>query len=164
MLERLRAITDPGPAIRVHGDYHLGQVMRTDLGWYVLDFEGEPARPLEERTLGASVFKDVAGMLRSFHYASRHALLERAAADWADMVASARAWEDHNRRAFLDGYRGHPEVGQLMPDPSVAAEVLSAYELNKCLYELDYELAHRPDWVSIPLDALERLVEGGGDG
>jgi maltokinase len=164
LLARLRAVTDPGPAIRVHGDYHLGQVMRTDLGWYVLDFEGEPEKPVEERMLPASPLKDVTGMLRSFHYASRHALVERAVADWADMVPSARAWESHNRQAFLEGYRTHPEVAALLPDASVAAAVMAGYELDKALYELEYERSHRPEWVAIPLDALERLVEGGANG
>ncbi len=163
MLERLGAVEDPGPAFRVHGDYHLGQVMRTDLGWYVLDFEGEPAKPVEERLAPASPFKDVTGMLRSFHYASRHALVERAAAEWADMIPTARAWESHNRQAFLDGYLGHPEVNALLPDPAASPAVMIAYELDKALYELEYELSFRPEWVPIPLDALERLVEGAAD-
>lgn len=163
VLKRLESVSDPGPAIRVHGDYHLGQVMRTDLGWFVLDFEGEPAKPVEERIVPASPFKDVTGMLRSFHYASRHALMERAVPDWADMVPTARAWESHNRQAFLDGYLGLGEVAVLLPDAPVSAAVMTAYELDKALYELEYELSYRPDWVSIPLDALERLVEGGGD-
>jgi maltokinase len=163
LLERLGSVRHPGPAIRVHGDYHLGQVMRTDLGWYVLDFEGEPARPVEERVEPASVYKDVTGMLRSLHYASRHALVERAPADWAEMVPAARMWEAHNRQAFLEGYRRQPEVAALLPDAQVSAAVMSAYELDKCLYELEYELSHRPEWVPIPLDALERLVEGVGD-
>ena len=162
MIDRLQAVRDPGPAFRVHGDYHLGQVMRTDLGWYVLDFEGEPAKPVEERVAPASPLKDVTGMLRSFHYASRHALIERAVAEWADMIPMARAWEVHNRQAFLEGYWEHPGVAALLPQPPASAAVMIAYELDKALYELDYELSHRPDWVSIPLDALERLVEGGG--
>src|SRR6202022_1791052 len=78
ILERLRKVRDPGPAIRVHGDYHLGQVMRTDTGWYVLDFEGEPARPMEERLRPTSPLKDVTGMVRSLHYAAHFVLLERA--------------------------------------------------------------------------------------
>ncbi len=163
MLDRLRAVTDPGPAFRVHGDYHLGQVMRTDLGWYVLDFEGEPARPVEQRLAPASPVKDITGMLRSFHYASRHALVERAVAEWPQMMPTALAWESHNRQAFLDGYLGHPEVADLLPDPAASPAVMVAYELDKALYELEYELSFRPKWVPIPLDALERLVEGGGN-
>jgi maltokinase len=162
-LGRLRAVQDPGPAIRVHGDFHLGQVMRTDRGWYVLDFEGEPARPVAERVAPASPFKDVTGMLRSFHYASRHALVQQAAADRPAVEPAARAWEAHNRQAFLDGYLAHPGIGRLLPDPSAAAAVMAGYELDKALYELEYELVHRPDWVAIPLDALERLLEGGDE-
>lgn len=162
MIERLGVVADPGPAFRVHGDYHLGQVMRTDLGWYVLDFEGEPAKPVAERVAPASPLKDVTGMLRSFHYASRYALVERAEAEWPHMVPLARAWEVHNRQAFLEGYWGRPGISDLLPQPPASAAVMIAFELDKALYELDYELSHRPDWVSIPLDALERLVEGGG--
>ena len=161
LLERLRAVGDPGPTIRVHGDFHLGQVMRTDLGWFVLDFEGEPAKSVEERLAPASPLKDVTGMLRSFHYASRYALVERDVDDWADMVPAARAWESHNRQAFLDGYQSQPGVADLLPDPAASPVVIIAYELDKALYELEYERAHRPEWVSIPLDALQRLVEGG---
>lgn len=163
ILERLRAVRDPGPAFRVHGDYHLGQVMRTDLGWYVLDFEGEPAKPVDERVAPASPIKDVTGMLRSFHYASRHALVERAVGEWREMIPTARAWESHNCQAFLDGYFSHTEVVELLPDPAASPAVMTGYELDKALYELEYELSFRPEWVAIPLDALERLVEGGGD-
>ena len=162
LLERLRSVTDPGPAIRVHGDYHLGPVMRTDLGWYVLDFEGEPLKSVAERLAPASPFKDVTGMLRSFNYASRHSLVERAVADWRALLTSAEAWESHNRQAFLDGYLSHPEVSGLLPAAAASAAVMSGYELDKALYELEYELSHRPEWVAIPLDALGRLVEGGG--
>ena len=164
LLERLRSVSDPGPVFRVHGDYHLGQVMRTDRGWYVLDFEGEPDKPVAERIAPASPLKDVSGMLRSFHYASRFALIERALAEWGQVESSARAWEAHNRQAFLDGYHGHPEISALLPDPANAPAVMTGYELDKALYELEYELAHRPEWVSIPLDALENLVEGGARG
>jgi maltokinase len=160
LLERLNQVKDPGPAIRVHGDYHLGQVIRTDLGWYVIDFEGEPARPEDERMDRASPFKDVTGMLRSFHYASRHALVEQDVAAWPEIVPVARAWESHNRQAFLEGYQSHEGVAGLLPEAPLPAVVMAAYELDKALYELDYELAHRPEWVGIPADALERLAGG----
>lgn len=160
LLERLNQVDDPGPAIRVHGDYHLGQVIRTDLGWYVIDFEGEPARAENERMDRASPFKDVTGMLRSFHYASRHALVEQDVAAWPEIVPAARAWESHNRQAFLEGYQSHEQVSGLLPAPPLPAVVMAAYELDKALYELDYELAHRPEWVGIPADALERLAGG----
>jgi maltokinase len=135
--------------------------MRTDRGWYVLDFEGEPAKPVAERLAPASPLKDVTGMLRSFHYASRFALVERALPEWSQVEPDVRAWEAHNRQAFLDGYHAHPQISELLPDPAVASAVMTGYELDKALYELEYELSHRPEWVSIPLDALERLVEGG---
>lgn len=161
LIDRLRAVTDPGPALRVHGDYHLGQVMRTDTGWYVLDFEGEPARPVSERTEPASPAKDVTGMLRSFHYASRFALRELGGSERRNLVdpdlgGRARAWEDHNRKAFTDGYRSVAGVAALLP--AGGAAVMAAYELDKALYELDYERAYRPDWVDIPTEAVIRIL------
>jgi maltokinase len=150
------ADADPGPAIRVHGDYHLGQVLRTDTGWYVLDFEGEPARPVEERRRQASPLRDVAGMLRSFHYASAVARTERDAEELDELGA---AWERRNRDAFLDGYVPPASNGGVLPrDPGSVETVLSAFELEKAVYELRYERNYRPDWEAIPLAALRRLT------
>jgi maltokinase len=162
-LQRLRDQKDAGPAIRVHGDYHLGQVMRTDAGWYVLDFEGEPARDLDARVAAASPLKDVTGMLRSLHYATRFALRDRAAGgatpdDAAGLDRRAEAWEQHNRAAFLDGYHGEDGIADLLPPGDGEGVVADAYELDKALYELGYEQAYRPDWVDIPLSALQRLT------
>jgi maltokinase len=150
------AVIDAGAAIRVHGDYHLGQVLRTDAGWFVLDFEGEPARPIEERRRPTSPLKDVAGMLRSFHYASAVARTERDDAALEDLAA---AWEERNRNAFLRGYMKAAGDGGILPaDPDCLAVVLAAFELEKAVYELGYERAFRPDWVHIPLAALHRLT------
>ena len=147
---------DPGHAIRVHGDYHLGQVLRTDAGWFVLDFEGEPARPLEERRHPSSPLKDVAGMLRSFHYASAVARTERDEYALEDLAA---AWEDRNRQAFLRGYMRAASPGNILPpDPECVDAVLAAFELEKAVYEVGYERAFRPEWVHIPLAALRRLT------
>src|SRR5439155_12290607 len=150
---RLRWVEDPGPTIRVHGDYHLGQVMRTDNGWYVLDFEGEPARPLEERRRPSSPLKDVAGILRSLHYASETAVRNYDQPDQAERLGMlAAAWEGRNRRAFLDGYCETAQPAGLLPgDDASVATVLGAFELDKAVYELAYEQSHRPDWVGIPL-------------
>jgi len=155
VLDRL-AEADPGPATRVHGDYHLGQVLRTDAGWYVLDFEGEPARSLEERRSPTSPLKDVAGMLRSFHYASAVARTER---DGEELDELAGAWERRNREAFLRGYMKAAEPGGILPTHAEDVEaVLAAFELEKAIYELSYERAYRPDWEAIPLAALRRLT------
>ena len=157
ILDRLADI-DAGASIRVHGDYHLGQVLRTDAGWYVLDFEGEPARPLEERRRPTSPLKDVAGMLRSLHYASAVARTER---DDPALEELAAAWEDRNRRAFLRGYLRAAAGGRILPpDPDCVRVVLTAFELEKAVYELRYERAYRPDWEGIPLTALRRLTTG----
>lgn len=156
IIARLREIPDPGPAIRVHGDYHLAQVLRTDAGWFVLDFEGEPARPLEERTRPSSPLKDVAGMLRSLSYAAAVALSYQE----DDLSGLARAWESRNRDAFLTGYlRKAVEREPILPtDPAVRSAVLAAFELDKALYEVAYERANRPDWARIPLEAVGRLT------
>jgi maltokinase len=159
LLARLDEVRDPGPALRAHGDYHLGQVMRSDNGWYVLDFEGEPNRPLEERQRPVSVLKDVAGMLRSLQYASRYALRERAESDPALLEQLARAWEDRNGAAFLRGYYETKGIEDLLPPEVEDREAVRvAFELDKALYELGYEEAYRPDWVPIPLAALWRLL------
>jgi maltokinase len=157
----LRTINETGPAIRVHGDYHLGQVMWTDTGWFVLDFEGEPARPLAARTEPCSPIKDVSGMVRSFHYASRAALGDRREDEVATLEPAAEAWERRNRTAFVDAYRATPGIHELLPDGDAAWDAaLSAFEMDKALYELDYERAYRPEWAAIPLRAVARLLTG----
>jgi len=156
IISRLREISEPGPAIRVHGDYHLAQVLRTDGGWFVLDFEGEPARPLEERTRPSSPLKDVAGMLRSFSYAAAVALSYQE----DDLSSLGKAWESRNRECFMAGYlRKAAEAEPILPtDPAVRSAVLAAFELDKALYEMAYERANRPDWARIPLGAVQRLT------
>ncbi len=152
VLRTLRDIPDPGWSIRVHGDYHLGQVMRTDAGWFVLDFEGEPIRSVAERRQPTSPLRDVAGMLRSFHYASMSGLADRSD------IEVAEAWEQRNRNAFLDGYLTEAGKGDILPSDMASVDaVLSAFELEKAVYELGYEKAYRPNWIGIPRAALRRL-------
>lgn len=159
LLDRLRAVRSPGPAVTVHGDYHLGQVMRTDTGWYVLDFEGEPNRGMEERRRQTSPLKDVAGMLRSLQYASRFALGDRAEKDTEAFEHLARAWEDRNRAALMRGYYDTKGIEELLPSDVVEREAVRvAFELDKALYEVGYEEAYRPAWVGIPRSALERML------
>jgi maltose alpha-D-glucosyltransferase/alpha-amylase len=144
--------------IRVHGDYHLGQTLRTPDGdWVIIDFEGEPARSLEERRQRASVLKDVAGMLRSFAYA--RGAVERAKGSAADPAASGRLedWEMGARRAFLEGYRqtlATSETRFVPEDGEGFARALAAWELDKALYEVAYEARNRPDWLELPLRSL----------
>lgn len=160
-VERLRSVAAPGASVRVHGDYHLGQVMRTDAGWYVLDFEGEPARPLEERRRPSSPLKDVAGMLRSLQYAAAAAAAERDAQEQERLAPRAEAWERRNRMAFLRGYLGTEGVEDLLPAAGADRHaVLAAFELDKAVYEVLYERAHRPEWVDIPRGAVRKLLHG----
>jgi maltokinase len=155
----LARLADPGVSIRVHGDYHLGQAMRIETGWFVLDFEGEPARPLGERRRKTSPLKDVAGMVRSFHYAAQVALFERDQNEREALAPVAAAWEERNRQAFLAGYREAKAVDDVLPDDEEAIQtVLLAFELDKAVYELAYERDHRPDWANIPLQAIRRAV------
>jgi maltose alpha-D-glucosyltransferase/alpha-amylase len=141
--------------IRVHGDYHLGQVLRSvEGGWTIIDFEGEPARPLEERRRKTSPLKDVAGMLRSFAYA-RGTLTGRTGGSSGGALLAE--WERAARASFLAAYR--TEIAS-SPTPLVPTDdaafglALAAWELDKALYEVRYELANRPDWLSIPLATL----------
>jgi len=146
----LAKLVDPVPAQRVHGDYHLGQVMRTQTGWVVLDFEGEPATPLAQRRARSSPLRDVAGMLRSFDYAARHQLLP--SADSARLAPMATSWVRRNSEAFCLGYA---EAGGL--DPAQNAVLLRAMLLDKAVYEVIYEARNRPTWLSIPLESIAEL-------
>jgi maltose alpha-D-glucosyltransferase/alpha-amylase len=147
---------------RIHGDYHLGQTLRTETGFVVLDFEGEPARPVAERRRKQSALVDVAGMLRSLDYAV-HAALGPGTAP----TPAGERWVRRASAAFLEGYLG--ELGGvslrlLPPSHSEFVRALSVFELDKALYEVRYELDHRPAWLAIPLRGVARLLarqEGG---
>ena len=154
--ERLNLLTTVGSAgrvIRHHGDYHLGQVLRGGDGrWVVLDFEGEPARTLVERRRKRSPLRDVAGMLRSFAYAASASriLYDTPAPD---------GWEDEVRGAFLEGYLASADQRLLPPGQAAVERLISVFELEKAVYELRYELDNRPDWASIPVAGILRLLE-----
>ena len=144
---------------RVHGDYHLGQVLWTPSGDFViLDFEGEPARSLDERRLKTSPLKDVAGMLRSFAYAGAATrLLDPESFPFA--VPTTRRWEQQARAAFLTGYQEETVAkgARFVPaDPERFARALDAWELDKIVYEVHYELNNRPGWLHLPLEALRQ--------
>ncbi|MFG1686480.1 aminoglycoside phosphotransferase [Nonomuraea sp. NPDC049269] len=146
---QVEELTVEVPVQRVHGDYHLGQVMRTPIGWVVLDFEGEPGQPLAERRALSSPLRDVAGMLRSFDYAARHLLADHSEPE--SLEPRAAEWADRNRHAFLEGYA---EGGGVIT-PADAA-LLRAFELSKAVYEVVYEARNRPSWISIPMAAFRR--------
>ncbi|GAA2036202.1 trehalose biosynthesis protein [Agromyces tropicus] len=137
---------------RVHGDLHLGQViLAPDRGWFLLDFEGEPMRPMAERRSPDLPVRDVAGMLRSFDYVAGATELLH-----PEQAAEARAWTASARQAFVDGY-----VAASGMDLTVYRDLLAAFELDKAVYEAIYETRNRPHWAPIPLRAIAHLIEAG---
>jgi len=155
-IEEMRLPDGPLYRTRYHGDYHLGQVLVSRNDFFIIDFEGEPARPLEERRAKHCALRDVAGMLRSFDYA-RWSALRRAAQNADELVrlgAAAARWESQVLAAFLAGYSEalSPDLG------AVNRQLLGLFELEKALYELRYEINNRPDWVTVPLQGILALA------
>jgi trehalose synthase-fused probable maltokinase len=148
ILGGLTAAGSVGSLIRTHSDLHLGQLLWSHGDWIVIDFEGEPARPLPERRLKQSPLRDVAGMLRSFAYAIAT----------VDLVEPGT--ESRMRDAFLDSYFTAVRSSAILPDQAVVERSLRIFELEKAVYELRYELANRPDWVPVPVRGIVRLLEG----
>ncbi len=161
MLKRRTSIV----RIRTHGDLHLGQVLYTGKDFIIIDFEGEPARPLTERRRKRPGLRDVAGMLRSFHYAAFGTLLEETRSgalggrDFASMEPWAKLWQEWTSWAFLKAYLETAGESPIVPsDPAELKALLDAFVLDKAIYELGYELNNRPDWVTIPLHGIEQIV------
>jgi maltose alpha-D-glucosyltransferase/alpha-amylase len=172
-IAQLSALGEAGLVItRYHGDYHLGQVLVSAQGLLILDFEGEPLRSLAERRAHSSPLKDVAGMLRSLSYAAYAALISAenkaiAATNPTDpaerihgqLVAWTDAWERRARDAFREGYVNATRDAPFVPQqPALRDSVIAAFELEKALYELNYELNNRPDWLPIPLHGIQRVL------
>jgi trehalose synthase-fused probable maltokinase len=152
--EQLRGLShagDVGKVIRTHGDYHLGQALWAGDRWVILDFEGEPARPIVDRRRKRSPLRDVAGMLRSFAYAASAAEIEHGA-------QPPEGWEARARDAFLLGYLDEVDSA-LIPSGSSLERLLAVFELEKAVYELRYELDNRPTWVPIPVAGIARILE-----
>jgi maltose alpha-D-glucosyltransferase/alpha-amylase len=159
--DALRGIRSPVTRIRCHGDYHLGQVLVTEGDVAILDFEGEPARPVAERRAKTSPLRDIAGMLRSFSYAALtglEAVTQTRPDDIERLAPWAAAWETWVSAGFLRAYFAATRHADLLPPDSDDLEILlNAFTIDKALYELGYELNNRPDWVHVPLTGLLRL-------
>jgi maltose alpha-D-glucosyltransferase/alpha-amylase len=157
----MAGLDDAGQCIRCHGDYHLGQTLVTDDDVVILDFEGEPARPLAERRARSSPLRDVAGMLRSFSYAASTAARSATSGGAAGEAAGAwRQWEAAAGRLFLNSYRDAAAGAGILPlAPANFDALLRAYLVDKAIYEVGYELNNRPDWLAIPLTGVRRCLD-----
>jgi maltose alpha-D-glucosyltransferase/alpha-amylase len=157
---RLRAVEGIKPSggrSRIHGDYHLGQVLVAQNDVMIIDFEGEPRRSLEERRKKSSPLRDVAGMLRSLDYAAFSALgaIEEGAATADAMRRRVASWREFASREFLESYREHAAGNVTHPsDQAFADALLDMFVIQKAVYEVMYELSNRPAWVTIPLNGL----------
>ena len=165
ILERMRAMATrrfDGRKIRVHGDYHLGQVLYTGKDFLIIDFEGEPARSLSERRLKQSPLKDVAGMIRSFHYAANHSLFLGSGFRVEDIPVLntwVEPWFHLVRGIFLQSYLKTLSNSGLLPEYDRELEtLLRVYLLEKAVYELGYEINHRPAWLPIPIRGIRSLL------
>jgi maltokinase len=162
LAQQVAGLEPAGSAIRIHGDYHLGQLLRTDSGWHALDFEGRPSLPISVRRRKATPLQDLAGMLRSFDYAAAVALRQQV--DSADISAASlepygRAWSTVARDAFMGRYLALISGSGLLPtEMSSINLMITCLQASQALYEVDYELRSRPDWVSIPLQGIARLL------
>jgi maltose alpha-D-glucosyltransferase/alpha-amylase len=164
ILERLRLVSSgkiEAARIRIHGDYHLGQVLFTGNDFVIIDFEGEPLRPLSERRIKRSPLRDVAGMIRSYHYAARSGLARRVdeGVVGPEAVSTLEPWVDAwfqwTAASYLGGYLEEVEGAAVIPtDRHHTRVLLDAYLLEKAVYELGYELNNRPGWVSIALAGI----------
>jgi maltose alpha-D-glucosyltransferase/alpha-amylase len=164
MFGELRGRRFGGMRIRIHGDYHLGQVLRVGRDFAIIDFEGEPARPASERRLKRSPLRDVAGMLRSFDYATQAALttgLETGrvrSEDAGSLIPWGQFWADWVSAAFVRAYLDTLDGSQLLPEPAEQSLLLNIFLLEKAVYELGYELDNRPTWAHIPMRGILRLL------
>jgi maltose alpha-D-glucosyltransferase/alpha-amylase len=160
--EAIRGLADAGRCIRIHGDYHLGQVLRTEEDFVIIDFEGDPAQSIAERRTPQSPLKDVAGMIRSYGYAAYAALFAfavHAPEDYAALEPWAATWAHWSADAFLNAYLAAMTGAALLPcDEAARTKLLSAFALDKAFRELGYELHNRPDWLRIPLAGLHTLL------
>jgi maltose alpha-D-glucosyltransferase/alpha-amylase len=167
LLRQARAVMDrkiPMARYRIHGDYHLGQVLYTGKDFIIVDLEGEPSRSLSERRFKRSPLRDLAGMIRSFEYAAAYAVRygPMRNEDIPALLPWARLWQRWASASFLRGYlEAYGDAPHLPKGTDAFAAMLDFYLLDKAIYELRYELNNRPEWVAIPLEGIRRLVEDG---